>query len=477
MTSAELVALSPLTALAGATVLVMLAVALGCGHRCAWGLSLLGLAVPLGLLPVASDLAPQGVTLLLAMDRFALFYMGLILAAGLAVVVPVHGYLEGRSEHPEAFYILLLLAILGGAVLAASTHFAAFFLGLELLSTSLFALVAYPAGRRQPLEAGVKYLILAGVSSAFLLFGMALVYAELGTMSFAGIGSLPAAGGGFRQVYLVGGLALILVGVGFKLSLVPFHMWAPDVYQGAPAPVTALVATVSKGAVFAVLLRFFAEAGAYRQGRIMLLLGVVAVVSMLAGNLLALLQSSVKRLLAYSSIAHLGYLLVALLAGGALAAEAVGYYLAAYFVTMLGAFAVVARLAPPGGHGDADALADYHGLFWRRPWLAGAFTAMLLSLAGMPLTMGFVGKFYVLAAGVAGQLWPLVLVLVAASVIGLFYYLRVVVVMVRPPPEVAPLPSPASLAGGLVLVVLTLLLVGLGVYPGPLIRALQTAIW
>jgi NADH-quinone oxidoreductase subunit N len=473
MAPAELVALSPLVALAGAPVLVMLAVALGCGHRWAWGLTLLGLAVPLGLLPVASSAAPQGVTLLLVMDHFALFYIGLVLAAGLAVAAPAHGYLEGRGERPEAFYMLLLLAILGAAVLAASNHFASFFLGLELLSTSLFALVAYPARRRQPLEAGAKYLILAGVSSAFLLFGMALVYAELGTMSFGAIGSLLAAGEHFRQVYLIGGFALILVGVGFKLSLVPFHMWAPDVYQGAPAPVTALVATISKGGVFAVLLRYFTEAEVYRYGRIALLLGLIAVVSMLAGNLLALLQSSVKRLLAYSSIAHLGYLLVALLAGGTLAAEAVGYYLAAYFVTMLGAFSVVARLGGPGG--DADALADYHGLFWRRPWLAGTFTAMLLSLAGMPLTMGFVGKFYVVAAGVDAGLWPLVLVLVAASVIGLFYYLRVVVAMVRPPGE-AVLASPAeSPVGDLVLVALILLLIGLGVYPGPLIQALQTA--
>jgi NADH-quinone oxidoreductase subunit N len=251
------------------------------------------------------------------------------------------------------------------------------------------------------------------------------------------------------------------------------------VYEGAPAPVAAFVASVSKGAVFAVLLRYFAEANAYDNGSVRLVLILIAVASMLAGNLLALLQENVKRLLAYSSIAHLGYLLVAFLAAGPRAAEAVTAYLVAYFVAILGAFGVIAVLS--GSDRDAELLADYRGLFWRRPVLACTFTGMLLSLAGIPLTAGFVGKFYVLTAGVGSALWALVLVLVAGSAIGLFYYLRIVVVMfVTPLSEKAaegkaaqPRRVPAS---HLVLAVLVLLLLWFGVYPAPFVRLIEAAV-
>ena len=213
------------------------------------------------------------------------------------------------------------------------------------------------------------------------------------------------------------GLAMILVGVGFKLALAPFHMWTPDVYQGAPAPATAFLATVSKGAVFAVLLRYFAALGAAESGSLRAVLTLIAILSMFVGNLLALMQANVKRILAYSSIAHSGYLLVALLAARAYAPLAASYYLLAYFVTTLGAWGVVAALSTQ--EGDADSLEDYRGLAWRRPWLGGALTAMLLSLAGIPLTAGFIGKFYLLTAGVAGRMWLLVIMLVINSAIGL----------------------------------------------------------
>ena len=228
-----------------------------------------------------------------------------------------------------------------------------------------------------------------------------------------------------RHPLLLTGLALTLTGFGFKLGLVPFHLWTPDVYEGAPAPVTAFVATVSKGAMFALLLRYFHGPGA--KGTVFVALSVVAVASMLVGNLLALLQDNVKRILAYSSIAHMGYVLVAFLAGGALAEQAVMFYLAAYFVTTLGALGIVTAIS--GAERDADRLTDYSGLFWRSPATAGVMTAMMLSLAGIPLTAGFLGKFYVVAAGASATVWWLVIALVVTSVIGLYYYLRVVVIM------------------------------------------------
>jgi NADH-quinone oxidoreductase subunit N len=208
--------------------------------------------------------------------------------------------------------------------------------------------------------------------------------------------------------------------------LLPFHLWTPDVYEGAPAPVTAFVSTASKGAVFAVILRYFSMVGVLSRP-IFVIFTIIAIASMFTGNLLALFQSNVKRILAYSSISHLGYILVTLLASGAMAATAAAFYLSAYFITTLGAFGVVTVLSEKDR--DADSMDDYRGLAWRRPWLAGVFTAMLLSLAGIPLTAGFVGKFYVAAAGVGSGLWLLVIILAVNSALGLYYYLRIIVAL------------------------------------------------
>jgi NADH-quinone oxidoreductase subunit N len=275
---------------------------------------------------------------------------------------------------------------------------------------------------------------------------------------------------------LLPGTAMIVTGIGFKLALVPFHMWTPDVYRGAPAPVTAFVATVSKGGMFALLLRYFTQSGMGQFAPLLLVFSIIAIASMFTGNLLALFENNVKRILAYSSIAHMGYLLVALEVGGALGANAVVFYLMAYFVMTLGAFAVVTLLS--GQERDADQLEDYRGLFWRRPGIALAFTAMLLSLAGIPLTAGFLGKFYIIAAGAAEGAWALILILVITSTIGLFYYLRIVTAMYQRPAEGAlaleplPLRAPAAI---LVLAVLLVVLVWLGVYPTALVNVIQSA--
>ncbi len=478
MTLDDAVALLPLIAVAAGSVAVMVEAAFRRSHPRAAALAAATLLAALALVPAASARAPRHVTPLIVVDAYALFYMALVFAGALAVVLLAYGYLAAREEAREEFYLFLLLATLGAAVLAASRHFASFFLGLELLSVSLYAMIAYPRAATNPLEAGVKYLVLAAASSAFLLFGMALVYARYGTMEFGAVGaaiSLPGLG---RDPYRLAGLALILTGVGFKLGVVPFHMWTPDVYEGAPAPVTAFVATVSKGAIFALLLRYAGATWVYDAPAAVTALAAVAVVSMFAGNILALLQDNVKRILAYSSIAHMGYVLVALVAGAPLAGEAVTFYLVAYFITTLGAFGVVTVLSGPDR--DADRIADYRGLFWRRPWLGGFFSAALLSLAGMPLTAGFVGKFYVLAAGARARIWFPVVVLVVTSTLGLFYYLRVIVaVYAREPADAAapaPVPPALPVAGAIALAALAVLLVWFGVYPTPLLRLIRAAV-
>jgi NADH-quinone oxidoreductase subunit N len=475
MTIDDLIALSPLLAIAAGSVALMLVIAFYRDARVALVCALTVIALAFTMLPVAAAKAPRQITPLFVLDRYALFYLGLLLVAGFAVALLAHGYLGKLGGQLEEFYLVLLLATVGAAALVMSAHFASFFLGLEVLSVSLYVLIAYPRRSARGVEAGIKYLILAAASAAFLLFGMALIYAELGTMEFARMAS-GMAGGHIRQRLLLTGQTMIFVGVGFKLAVAPFHVWAPDVYEGAPAPATTFIATVSKGAVFALLVRYFANLGDEVIQPFFPAIAAIAVASMFVGNLLALAQTNIKRILAYSSIAHLGYLLVAFLAGGSLGATAVAFYLVAYFVTNLIAFGVVTVLSD---RREADEIEDYRGLFWRRPWLATIFLTALLSLGGIPLTAGFMGKFIILMAGVGSALWLLAVILVVNTMISFYYYLRVAFMMFRDAPEgaTAPVAAPSlSFMGGAALAALTLLLVWIGVYPGPLIHTIQSMV-
>ncbi len=473
MSRVDLLALLPFVLLSGATVLILIVIAIYRSHVVTVVLTAIGLILTVAALPVIYFTTPRQITPLLTMDGYALYFIGLICLAGLAVTLFSYQYLEQREVQQEEYYVLLLLAVLGSAGIVASSHFASFFLSLELLSVSLYAMIAYTRKELHGLEAAIKYLILAATSDAFLLFGMALIYAETGTMEFARVASAVTDG---RITLLLPGTGLFLVGLGFKLSLVPFHMWTPDVYQGAPAPVSGFLASVSKGAVFALMLRYVTVVDIRSYDSLFLALTLVAAVTMFVGNLLALMQNHVKRILAYSSIAHFGYLLVSVLAAGESAVMAAGYYIAAYFVTILGAFGVISLLS--GANDEPDLINQYKGLGWSSPWLAGVFTAVMLSLSGMPLTAGFFAKFYLIAAGIGSNLWLLVISLVISSIIGLFYYVRIIAVMFARPefqPETAVHPA-GAMAAGFILAILTLSLVWLGIYPTWLIDIMKKTI-
>ncbi|HUI45829.1 MAG TPA: NADH-quinone oxidoreductase subunit N [Nitrospirota bacterium] len=470
MNIADFTALSPYLALSASIVTTMLVLAFYRNHKITVILTLAGLTLSGICISGALFVLPREVTPLLTIDQYAFFFLGLLLLAGFAVTAMSYSYLEKQEGHREEFYLLLMLALLGCAVLTAATHFASFFLGIELLSVSLYALAAYFRHSDRSVEAGVKYLILAAVSSAFILFGMALVYAETGSLAFMEIASR-VGGAQVRQLPFLSGATMIIVGLGFKLAVVPFHLWTPDVYEGAPAPVTAFIATASKGAVFALVLRYFTMVDIHTQGALVVIITIIAVASMFVGNLLALLQANIKRILAYSSISHLGYLLITILASGPVARVAAAFYLSAYFITTLGAFGVVTVLSGPGR--DADQLDNYRGLVWRRPLLASVFTAMLFSLAGIPLTAGFIGKFYIVAAGVGSALWLVVIVLVVNSVIGLYYYLRIILVLFAPVEQKLQREAGLSRSSSITLASLTVLLVWLGVYPGPAIELIK----
>lgn len=506
MTLQQLYAILPLLVLSGGIVLLLLQVSCWRGHRGALATTLLVLAAAIYACFLVARRLQAGVssvdiTGLLTVDHTALFICLLMLLAGAVVAVLGFNYLKQRSArksvvegHPEEFYILLLLVLLGASTLVFASHFASFFLALELMSLALYPLLGFSVtGDRCPqreqmhsLESAIKYLLLSALSTALSLFGIALIYAASGALNFAGVAAIVAQTGAGISILLTG-ITLLLIGVAFKLSLVPFHIWTPDVYQGAPTPVTALIATVGKGAVIALMLRLFSQLDLFAVPSTTNLLAFMAIASMVVGNLLALMQTDIKRLLAYSSIAHIGYLIVAFMfSQTAFGVEAVVYYLVAYVVTTLGAFAVVSLVADaafrqmPGGRRPiSDAATDpfqqayYRGLFWRSPWLACCLAAMLLSLAGIPLTIGFVGKFYIFAAGVQGELWLLLAAVVVGSALGLFYYLRLLLTMVTrdaSPTETSASGIQIAVSGQLLLICLTAFLLVFGVFPQLLIN-------
>jgi NADH-quinone oxidoreductase subunit N len=477
MSKADLIALIPLWILSSAAILIFFSVSVKRNHKVIFLITVLSFIGDFIYLVTYSIHNPHVIEPLLVFDGFGIFNIGLILLTTLIVAMMSYAYFEQREERKEEYYILLILASLGTCIMVISKHFVSLFLGLEILSVSLYALIAYLRTRERSDEAGIKYLILAAFSSAFLLFGMALVYATTGSMEFTAIANWLNNNFNEMPLMMMAGFGLMIVGVGFKLGVVPFHMWTPDVYEGAPAPVTAFIATASKGGMVALLVRFFNTLNGYQYESMVWIFASVAIASMFIGNFLALRQNNVKRILAYSSIAHLGYLLVAFLAGGKMGMEAISFYLVAYFITSLGAFGILATLSDK--ERDAELLEDYRGLLWSRPITATAFSAMLLSLAGIPLTAGFIGKFYVIAAGVQSNLWLLALILVINSVIGLYYYIKIMAVMfdkkhqVKESEELHPL---VYLMSSFTMAILTILLIWIGINPSGMMELIKGVI-
>ena len=402
ITPQNLIALLPLLIVGLTVVVVMLSIAWRRNHFLNATLSVIGLNAALVSLWFVGQAGAMDVTPLMRVDGFAMLYTGLVLLASLATCTFAYPWLEGYNDNKDEFYLLVLIAALGGILLANANHLASLFLGIELISLPLFGLVGYAFRQKRSLEASIKYTILSAAASSFLLFGMALV------------------------------------------------------------------------------MRLFLYAPVGDSEAIRVVLAIIAFASIIFGNLMALSQTNIKRLLGYSSISHLGYLLVALIAlqTGEMSMEAVGVYLVGYLFSSLGAFGVVSLMSSPYRGPDADSLFSYRGLFWHRPILAAVMTVMMLSLAGIPMTLGFIGKFYVLAVGVQAHLWWLVGAVVVGSAIGLYYYLRVAVSLYLHAPEQPGRDAPSNWqysAGGIVVLISALLVLVLGVWPQPLISIVRLA--
>ena len=464
MTGQDFLCLTPFLIIAIAPVVIMIVISILRNYNVVYGFSVLALLSALGSIFLIFPLIPHAIQPLFIIDTFSLFFIGIIIISALLVTLVSYDYIKQIEGVREEYYIVLFTSTLGAVLLAVANHFILFWLGIETLSISLYILIAFQRSKSNSIEAGIKYLILASVSSAFLLFGMALIYTALGTMQFSSI--LTALGTGNQLSPLVlTGFGMMMVGIGFKLALVPFHMWTPDVYQGAPAPVSAYIATVSKGAVMAVLIRFFFTLKGFDNHYLFVAISAIAILSMFVGNILAIRQKSLKRLLGYSSIANMGYLIIILLTGTDKGIQASIFYVISYFITTIGAFGVISLLSSTGY--EADKIDDFKGLFWRRPGIAIVFTLSLLSLAGIPVTAGFIAKFYIILEGMKAGLMILIISLIINSVIGLYYYLRIITTLFSTSSETK-LPE-LSLSGNISLAIIAAGILILGIYPGWLI--------
>lgn len=431
--------LAPLAMLVITLLIVMLTITRKRGHFIIGTLTAVGLNAALLLFVMQMigwwQVDIQGINShLFVFDRFAWFNSVVILLCALACTSFSYGYFERFEDQIEEIYLLILTATIGAILMTAANHMAALFMSLELLSVPLYGMLSYAFGRRSSLESGLKYLVLSATASATLLMGMALVFASVGTLSLYEMRL--ALNRGDVDSLLTVGIAMMVFAAAFKLSAAPFHQWTADVYEGAPVPVSTYIATVSKVAVMAVMLRFFVGSGVIYLPSVQSLLAVIATLSILFGNLLALRQTNIKRLLAYSSIAHIGYALVMLVSVQEVASSLGSMYMAMYALSSIGLFGVVALLSSPyKSRGEAVELVHYHGLFWHRPVLTAVMTIMLLSLAGIPLTAGFITKFYAILSTVQGGKWFLGGMIVLGSAIGLYYYLRVLVTLYQRPSQ------------------------------------------
>jgi NADH-quinone oxidoreductase subunit N len=400
---------------------------------------------------------------LYTIDNFGTFFKGLALIVSFLVTLLSLRYTERERIIQGEYYALLLFGVLGMMVMVSSNHFVTIFIGLEVMSIAIYVLCGLLSGNPRSAEASLKYFLLGAFATAFLLYGMALIYGTTGVLDIRGIAAYLVSGNfGLTPLFMIG-IALLIVGFGFKTASVPFHMWTPDVYEGAPTSITAYMATGIKAAAFGAFLRVFYTAFLPLLGAWSGMLWLIAVATMTLGNITALVQDDVKRMLAYSSIAHAGYILIAFVIGDQFSSASILFYLLVYIFMNVGAFTVVILL----GQKDAanTGIEGYAGLAGRHPLIALAMTVFLLSLAGMPPLAGFMGKFYVLSAAIKAKYYWLAVIGVLNSVVAVYYYLRVVMYMYFRQPEGEPHVLDVSPAYSLVIAISVWALFHMGIFP------------
>jgi NADH-quinone oxidoreductase subunit N len=438
-------------------------------------LALAGLLLAAGANGWLYSVSQTGGSGMIVVDRFRLFANWIFLLAGAMSILISLSYVTRQRLQSAEVYALMLFAVVGMMFMGGTHNLIIIFLGLEIMSVAVYALAAMNRRDRRSAEAGLKYFLLGAFSTGFFVYGIALAYGATGSTDIGIMATAVLEGATVAPLLLVG-VALLAIGFAFKVAAVPFHMWTPDVYEGAPAPITAFMATGVKAAAFVAFLRVFMVAFDAVYDSWYPILWWLAAITMVVANLIALVQPNVKRMLAYSSIAHGGYLMVALVAANEMASAAMLFYLLVYTLMNVGAFAIVIIVAHQGE--DRLQIEDYAGFGWKQPMLGVFFTIFLLSLAGFPGTGGFMGKIFLLQGALDSDLWTLAIVLVMATLVSYWYYLRVAWYMwMKEAPDAsthspvfAPIPMRVALFAGVGIILF------LGIFPGSLLDFVQTSV-
>ncbi len=407
-------------------------------------------------------------------DNYSLFFNFIfLLCAGLTILIS-HNYIKREDINYGEYYALILFSTIGMMLMASGADLLNIYIGLEVMSISIYILTGFKRSKLISNEASLKYFLLGAFATGFLLYGISLTYGTTGAINLKQIASFIAEKGGMSDPLMVIGMGLLIVGLGFKVASVPFHAWVPDVYEGAPTPVTAFMSVGPKAAGFAAFLRIFLTAFGSSHLEWQKIIYILAILTMTLGNVSALSQTNIKRMLAYSSIAHAGYLLIALVSANDMGVSATLFYVLAYIFMNIGAFAIIIVLSRKGD--ECIQINDYAGLGFKHPLLAIAMTLFMLSMAGVPPMAGFVGKFYIFSAAIKSGYIGLAIIAVINSVISVYYYLRITVIMYMKEParEFVPLTiSPLMVAAIVISVVGTL---QLGIFPSKVMEIAQRSI-
>ncbi|AHG60205.1 NADH-quinone oxidoreductase subunit N [Buchnera aphidicola] len=477
----QFIALLPFLIILVTLVTVILSISYNRNHFFVSGLSILGFISALFSLYFLTTVIPIDITGLLHVDGYSIFYIGMILIASISTCIFAYPCLLKYEFNKEEFYLLILMSTLGAVLLVISNHIASFFINIELMSLPVFGLIGYFSYKKKSLEALFKYLILSGVASSFLLMGIAWVYSISGSLSFISVNRIFNVVSLNEKLIVLFGISMIFLSLFFKLSVVPFHLWTPDIYQGTSALVLSFFSTVGKISIFCLLLNISSDIIISNNRTLYFIISLVTFFSMILGNLMALFQENLKRFLGYTSISQIGYLFVVLLTSEnnyIFSLEANSIYLFSYLFSNIAFFGIMNLIANACENNNGNLISSYQGLFWSQPILSSILTLVLLSLAGIPMTLGFISKFYILSIIIQEHLWILCFGFLIATLLGFYCYLRIIINLYLTPS--LPLQHNFKISNywvytpsGILILFSAIILLFLGLYPNPLISLVK----